>query len=914
MSNRSSKEQVMEYIRKCTHTMNLNQLADFTTIQISNTLNLSRSLASQYLNDLVKENIAVKISSRPVYYFDRKELEKKYHAEIKETEFLSLKEFLQTLQVNTVFQPDFNKAIGNEGSLNYCISQMKAAMLYPNRSLAIILYGEKGCGKTYLVDLMFEFCINQGLLKKQSVFVHYKVSSSEQKEAVMKELFGYYDAKRQLIHKGKLELTDGGVLYIQNVDKLSEDCQEKLAEFLKTGKFTRCGDDTFNVESSARIICSCIEEPQKSITQSLLLNVPIICHVPNWMNRSDDERRAFIIKFLKEEQENLDLPIYISENILMLLMNYEFERNIGELKKCIKTICANAFAQNRENDRISIELLHLPLPLLDRLKVDQNMKEDYPLQRVDLLDKNDSRDKIILMWEQLLMLFNNEKNDFKRYLEEGQKILRYYYDILVFHGGFQDARLSSIENIVLDILKTIKDHRNVILPINCGYVLTRMILSTQKNNSAFRQWENDHQEMIQECLRSMKEKMSNEAILSELILKQIQIHLHVRLSEMNEIFLMMNINMYNKDLHDQDTIGIILSHGYSTASSIADAANSLLSTFIFEAIDMPLNTPINEVSKKLNTFINANKYIKNIILLVDMGSLEEIGNVIADSVNVGVINNISTSLALNIGTKILQHYELEEILRIACEEAQCRYKVLSRAKREKAIAFTNDAGRIVSEKLCRLFKDSLPKEIDLKMIEYDYDELVKNGEHSGLFKKYDVVLMIKPYNLKIKNVNGVTLEEIMNFQDIEKVNQVLCEYLNEQEIEAFDQRLLKNFSMQSVMENLTILNAAKLLDDVSEAITALQHAMKRKFQSKTIVGIYIHICFLVERLVTKSALTNYDNLDDFIKEHQEFIADVNRSFDAMLTHYHVELPISEIACLYAYIENDNMKAGGEDEF
>lgn len=63
MSNRSSKEQVMEYIRKCTHTMNLNQLADFTTIQISNTLNLSRSLASQYLNDLAKEKVVRKIVS-----------------------------------------------------------------------------------------------------------------------------------------------------------------------------------------------------------------------------------------------------------------------------------------------------------------------------------------------------------------------------------------------------------------------------------------------------------------------------------------------------------------------------------------------------------------------------------------------------------------------------------------------------------------------------------------------------------------------------------------------------------------------------------------------------------------------------------------------------------------------------------
>lgn len=50
------------------------------------------------------------------------------------------------------------------------------------------------------------------------------------------------------------------------------------------------------------------------------------------------------------------------------------------------------------------------------------------------------------------------------------------------------------------------------------------------------------------------------------------------------------------------------------------------------------------------------------------------------------------------------------------------------------------------------------------------------------------------------------------------------------------------------MENLTILNAQKLLDYVYEATNALQHRLKRKFLSKTIVGINMHICFLIERL------------------------------------------------------------------
>lgn len=913
MSNVSSKMQVSEYVKKNSRNFELDRLAPLSTICIAKTLNMSRSLTSQYLNELVKEEQVIKICSRPVYYFDRIELEKKFHMEIKQVEYLSVKELFVVLQQASPQLKDFEKAIGNEGSLQYSISQIKSTLLYPDGGLPVLLYGEKGVGKSYLVKLIYEYCLNHKLLNQKSKFVKMKLLRSEQSLHHKKELFGYYNEKDKTIKKGFLEEADGGILYLQDIDNLSEDCQELLADYINNGQFIRVGDESHIVKCQTRIIMSCQEDPQSTLFQNLLLNIPVICNIPALNKRNDDERKRFILKFFQEEQEYLDIPIYLPERMLMLLMKYDFESNIHELKKCIKSICANAYSQSEDKEKLYIYMYHLPVALLEQVQVEMLHQEQEQMLRIDILEQQEKHNKILMMWDQILAVYKQEES-MPHFMQEGQKILRHYYDILIFQENYSDVRLSSMEKIVLDILKAIKASRNINLPINCGYVLTRMILSSQMNNTMLKQWELDHREEVKEIIRMMKQSMLNEYIIAELILKQIQSHVNIRLHEMNLVFLMMNISLYNKDIHSQDTVGVILSHGYSTASSIADAANSLLSTFIFEAIDMPLDTPVHEVSLKLDTFINENRHIKNIILLVDMGSLEDIGTVIADSVNVGVINNISTSLALNIGTKILQHYELEEILKVACEEAQCHYKVLSVAKKEKAIVFTNDAGMVVSEKLSKLFRDSLPKEIELKMMEYDYNELLKNGSQDILFKKYDVLLMIKPYNLKLENINSVTLEEIMNFKDIDKVNHVLKMYLNSTEIEAFDQSLLKNFSMQSVMENLTILNAPKLLDYVSDSINALQHIMNRRFKSRTIVGIYIHICFLVERLVTKTALDKYENLSTFIEQKQSFIEDVNRSFDTMLTHYNVKLPVSEIAYLYEYIENDGNKGDEDDLF
>ena len=93
--------------------------------------------------------------------------------------------------------------------------------------------------------------------------------------------------------------------------------------------------------------------------------------------------------------------------------------------------------------------------------------------------------------------------------------------------------------------------------------------------------------------------------------------------------------------------------------------------------------------------------------------------------------------------------------------------------------------------------------------------------------RYNVELLVKPMNLQLDGVRNVTLEEIINFENINMVNEILAEYLSTKEIEQFDQLLLKNFSLQSIMENLTILNAQKLLDYVYEATNALQHRLKR---------------------------------------------------------------------------------------
>ena len=378
------------------------------------------------------------------------------------------------------------------------------------------------------------------------------------------------------------------------------------------------------------------------------------------------------------------------------------------------------------------------------------------------------------------------------------------------------------------------------------------------------------------------------------------------------IFLILNLNFYNTDLKGKDMGAIIVSHGYSTASSIADAVNQLLTKQMFDAFDMPLDSSATEIVKKINDYINVNLHLKDLIIMVDMGSLESIGDQIVGDVNLGIINNISTSIALNIGTKMSQDKEMEVILEEASKDAITSYKIIKKETKEKAILFVSDAGSNVSSRMVNLFNQSLPKNIDLMTLSYDYKRLVLNGSEDEIFKKYNVLLLVKPQALKVERVNSVSLEEMINYTDISVVNTALKHYLNRDEIEVFNHNIIKNFSLENVMENLTILNPNKLLDFISEDITTLQRKLGKKFQNKTIIGMYIHVSFLIERLVTKSEIDNFNIDKDFSTKHKTFIDCVQESFESTMKHYNVEMPIGEIALLYDYIANDEVLSTEED--
>lgn len=136
---KTTKDSVFEYIQKelmtnqaCKQGINTNVIAQHFGLQRSN--------ISTILNELVKEERLSKTNTRPVlYYLPQKENKEIYNAG--------------------------KLLIGSDGSLANAIQVAKAAILYPNKSLNVLVTAKPGCGTTHFVYGMYFFGKESGIFK-----------------------------------------------------------------------------------------------------------------------------------------------------------------------------------------------------------------------------------------------------------------------------------------------------------------------------------------------------------------------------------------------------------------------------------------------------------------------------------------------------------------------------------------------------------------------------------------------------------------------------------------------------------------------------------------------------------------------------------------------------------------------------
>jgi len=866
------------------------------TFDIAKQISISRSLASQYLNELYKEGELIKIATHPTYFLRKLIIENKFSIKLKYSLYSSVEEIIDEIGNKAFVSGSFISAIGHDLSLSQIISKCQSAVKYPPHGLPMMLYGEEGVGKKFISKLVYNYAINEKLIKNVEKPIYVGITGDDSVDIPL--LFG----EKGTINSGVINDAKDNFLVINESDKLSQNCLNRIVDLLSANNYYSNSNSTVK-KNNARFIFISNKTSEEQISQSLLRNIPIICKVPSLADRSEDEKEDFIIHFLKKEQSKINKKIYISHKSLNALVNISYKNNIDGLKTCIKTTCANAYLYNDVSDCIKILYHHLPIEYTSAYN---NVDIEDEIQLFDINEYSSKKSNYLLIG-----LFNyildshkeyiNNNYDLKQLISNWTNCMNDYYDFLMFKKKESSLLINAYENIVNESFKQITGKYNMYIPTNCSYVIAKMLIFISQSYSIVNNWQKENHEKIDLVIDTLKQIFPTEYAIAIDVSKTIKGKLEINISDINIIFLTINLRFYNKENYKKKDACIVVCHGYSTASSIADAANKLLGSHVIHSVDMPLETNENDIVAEIKKFLKFNTACKDVIIMVDMGSLENIANQLSDisDVNIGVISNVSTKTALAVGSYVKQGMHVIDILEKVCNEVKTTSAYFEKVEKQKAIVFTSETGDIATERVISLLRSSFPKPVNINIVSCEYNSLLANLDNDPIFKKYDVLVVIGGVNIPLKDYLFIPLENIVDFSETDQLSEKLEDYFTESEIKKFKQNLIKNFSLENLMNNLTILNADMLISNITDALNRLQQKTLVYLTGKQTIAMYIHISCLIERIVINPK-QEFKNNEDLSIDEKQFIDDFNESFINVYKHYGIKIPNNEITYLYRY--------------
>jgi formate hydrogenlyase transcriptional activator len=278
----------------------------------------------------------------------------------------------------------FEQIIGNSAALKHVLQLVETAA--PSDS-TVLLLGETGTGKELIAR-----AIHDRSRRKQRTFVKLNCAAIPT-GLVESELFGHEKAAftGAIIQKiGRLELSDQGTLFLDEVGDIPLEIQPKLLRALQEREFERLGS-TYTRKVNVRLVAATNRDLEKMVATKEFrndlyyrLNVfPI--RIPPLRDRKEDIPLLvsyFVQKFAKEMQKHIET---VPAAVMKGLTNWDWPGNIRELENFIE----RALLLTRGKS------LEAPLAELQKTKTEEPPTADLPKTKQVAGERTDSQsDKI----------------------------------------------------------------------------------------------------------------------------------------------------------------------------------------------------------------------------------------------------------------------------------------------------------------------------------------------------------------------------------------------------------------------------------------------------------------------------------------------------------------------------------------
>ncbi len=866
-----------------------------TTDDIAKALTLKRPNVSCELNKLCEQGKAVKEGLRPVLFRAKK---------------------AGDIRKNSVLEKFSQK----NPSLFSAIQQAKAAILYPPKGMHILILGETGTGKSMFARLIHQYAIEAGRMSKNSPFVIFNCADyANNPQLLLSQLFGvkkgaYTGADND--KSGLIEKANGGILFLDEVHRLPPEGQEMFFTFMDTGTYRRLGENDIERTSNVLIISATTENPVSALLKTFTRRIPMIIRMPNLSERNIDERFNLISQFLREESSRLGKPILVSINSMKSFLSYHCPNNVGQLKTDIQLACANAYADfiSNQKDAIKINSIELPHYIREGLYMATEHRQLWN----KLIDINkhycifNSNEENILFEEKGKNIYDmidlrvqelkNQGVSNAVMEQEMEKDINEYFSIYLQNVN-RNTDLSNLESIInseiIQVVEEIIKFSEAKLQKSFNKIV-HYGMTVHISNAVERIKRN--KKIVNPQLNKIRAGFSQEFATAVECLKIINRFLDVSLPLDEAGFLAMFFVYHegNMNKRPNNVKIIIITHGTSTATSMAEAANVLLGVNHAYGMNAPLDEKPQQVIFKLKNYLRESAVNSDILFLVDMGSLANFGEEIEKELGIQTktISLVSTLHVIEATRKAIMGYSLDEVYEdtLLVNELSnsefplpCRPKELDHYETLAIVAMctTGEGG-------AKLIKNILKQHLNLKenptkIITFS----LADGENidiklKNIKEQYRVVCLVG--SLKVDtDIPQFGIDAVLNqtaLKDIQKLIDIENTYLKIGD--TFDNHL------KNIGGRLSLKIIRNFIEKMEDHISV-------NIEISVLIGLAMHIGCMIDRLIRGENSNEFKEKERYIKNNPKLYSMVRQECSIFEKQYQIHISDDEICFLMIFL-------------
>ncbi|MEG3033464.1 MAG: sigma 54-interacting transcriptional regulator, partial [Enterococcus sp.] len=866
-------------------------------------LNIDRTNASRYLNELAKEQRIVKNSGRPVIYEPLSE---------------------EQVHVDNSSAVTFDALVGEKGSLKVAIQQAKAAILYPPRGLHTIIFGDTGTGKSLFAECMYQFALKSQTLKKDAPFVSFNCADYAQNPQL---LFGHIFGIKKGAYTGANEdspgliaKADNGILFLDEIHRLPPEGQEMLFTFIDKGVYRPLGESNKTFEAAVQIIGATTESSENFLT-TFNRRIPMSITLPSIKARSLDERYEIITLFIKQEANRLKQKIEVEQDAIIAFMLYQAEGNIGQIKRDLKLVCAKAFLHYRtkQQNTLLIRKEDLSLPVQKGLLMRKDHSEDlkqFLEGKGSLLSFEPGATEVVwshdpernmqvynAIEEKVTTLSSQDLNNVdleQLILGDVDAYFETYVEELTQSSLHKELLPKEIWQLTSELYEVAEERLERKYNEKARFAFALHLQSTIERLK-------DGHTIIHPDLNNIRKNFKQEfqvaLDLSTIIEDRCQIE--IPFDEIGFISMFLSIQVgQNTPLPEKNVEVIVLMHGKQTATSMLETAQELLDTKTGVAFNMSLDMEVQTIYNQLLHYVqeNADKWNGGILLLTDMGSLNSFGDLIYEETGIRTkaVSMISTMVVLEALRMVDMGRTLEDIYQNTLLSFKAIVKDefnLHKKKQKKAVVVTCFTGEGVASKLY----DRIIPVVDQAQTEVIQMQFIEKNaflQHiDALMTEYDIKAIAGTVEIDYQNIPFFSAYEIFDNARLRVLKQIVNDEIP---LEKIGKSLQEALTSVSGVEQL-ILQLQQLLHHVEGQMHAV-------LEPSVDAGIMIHLAFLVDNLRNGGTSRRFDNLDAFQRKFRLECDLLKTSLMPIAKSYQVEFSDDEIAYVVQMIQRNKISS------